>query len=85
MCAGCEADVVQAGEYLDQLIEMHRHVNDVHRQHESSAMQCIGLACAARDSYLEDQGIEQLQQICLGFAVAVHRLAVLQQINGGAL
>lgn len=85
MCHECERDVIEAGEFLDRLIEMHTHVNEAHRQKDSSAMQCIGLAAATRDSYLEDQGIERLQELCLGFAVAVHRLSVLQQINGGAL
>lgn len=84
MCAGCEADVAAAGEFIDLLMEAHQEHVDA-TQEDSSAQQCIRLACATRDSYLDDQGIEALQRICLALAVATHRLTVLQQINGGAL
>jgi hypothetical protein len=85
MCDACDADVAAAGVFLDDMVALHRHTNEEHAQTHSSAQQCIRLAQDTYDSYLENQGHSQLRQLCLGFAVAVHRLSVLQQINGGAL
>lgn len=84
MCAECERDAIEVGEWMDKLIEAHSET--VKRYPDwSSAMHCVGLATTIRNTYLENQGIEHLQNVCLGLAVTIHRLAALQQINGGAL
>lgn len=85
MCHECDNDVAATGDFLDHVIETHARDNVERYQHDSSAQHCIRLACSFRDCYLEDQGVEPLQRLCLALSVAVHRLAVLQQINGGAL
>lgn len=85
MCTQCDDDVAQVGAYLDGLIQAHVEVNDEHYQQDSSAQHCVRLACLLRDDYLRDQGIAPLQRLCLALAIAVHRLGVLQQINGGVL
>lgn len=83
MCKDCTTDVAEAGTMLDELIqseiEAHEHFSG------TDINLSIRLACIIRDVYLENQGHKQLQDMCLGFSIAIQRLVALQQINGSAL
>lgn len=85
MCQGCEYVVAASGESLNALIEVHGEL--IAREHDrSSGQQCMKLATMAFDSIAEaDCPTRAARELCLTMAVAVHRLAVLQQIHGSTL
>lgn len=86
MCEHCEHEAAEAGERLDQVIELYaKALKHPAAKDLSAAQHCALLAESFRDGYLLMQGHEALYDLCLGTAIAVHRLAALQEINGGAL
>lgn len=81
MCEKCGQDVVAAGEWIDELIRVETAAHQRLTEYDN-VDHTIRLAINMRESYLAHQGVAALEDMAIGFSVAIQRLVALQQVCG---